>query len=112
LIESYRFGEVVVAGSRFTTDITINSSGSASDWWRREGHVVNLEDLKDVLSEDLEVLVIGTGSSGALVVPNTVREYLRDRSIELIDQRTGSACEIYNRLLGHKKVALAIHLTC
>jgi hypothetical protein len=112
LIESYRFGEVVAAGSRFTSDITITSNGSISGWWRREGHVLNVEDLKGLLSEDLEVLVIGTGSSGLLLVPEEIREHLRDRSVELIAQRTGSACDTYNRLIGQKRVALAIHLTC
>jgi hypothetical protein len=112
LIESYRFGEVLVEGDRFTSDITITSDGSVSGWWRREGHLLNVEDLKDILSEDLEVLVVGTGSSGAMSVHEEVREYLESLGVKLVVQQTGSACETYNRLLGKKKVALALHLTC
>jgi hypothetical protein len=112
LIDSYRFGEVVVEGDKFKADIIITSDGSVSNWWRREGHVLNLEDLKGILSEDLEVLVVGTGSSGAMSVPSETRDYLRGLGIEMVAEKSGSACETYNTLLGEKKVALALHLTC
>jgi len=112
LIHSYRFGEVVVEGDRFTTDITITADGSVSGWRRREGHVLSMEDLKGVLSNGLEVLVVGTGNSGAMSVPDELGRCLGKLGIELIAQRTESACETYNRLLGQKKVAAALHLTC
>lgn len=112
LIDSYRFGEVVVEGGRFTTDIAITADGSVSSWWRREGHVLSMEDLEGVLSKGLEVLVVGTGSSGAVSVAEEVGQRLGILGIQLIAQKTGSACETYNNLLGRKKVAAALHLTC
>lgn len=112
MIDSYRFGEVVLEGDRFTADITIASDGSVSDWWRREGHVLNVEDLKAILSEDLEVLVVGTGSSGAMSVPEETRSFLVRLGVELVAEKSRSACKVYNDLLGKKKVALALHLTC
>jgi hypothetical protein len=112
LVDSYRFGEVVVEGRRFRTDITITCDGSVSSWWRREGHVLNVEDLKGVLCDDLEVLVVGTGDSGGMVVPEDTRGFVSSLGIDLFTEKTASACERYNSLLGEKKVALAIHLTC
>jgi len=112
LIDSYRFGEVVVDGRKFTTDITISHEGSVNSWWRREGHVLNVEDLKEVLTEDLEVLVVGTGDGGLMSVPQATHSHVTSLGVELIAERTESACNAYNSLAGKKRVAAVLHLTC
>ncbi len=112
VIDSYRFGEIVVGGRKFAGDIIIACDGQISNWWRREGHVLGIEDLEGVLEEDLEVLVVGTGSSGGLSVPEETRTRIASLGVELVADKTDSACKRYNNLLGKKEVAAALHLTC
>lgn len=102
----------MVVGEKHTSDILILQDGSVSSWWRREGHVLNVEDLKEVLREGLEVLVVGTGASGLMSVPQATRNHVSSLGVELIVDKTESVCNKYNRLLGEKKVAAALHLTC
>lgn len=74
--------------------------------------MLNTEDLKEVVTEDLEVLVVGTGNAGLMSVPHAVRSYVSSLGIEMIVGRTECACSAYNGLSGKKKVAAALHLTC
>ena len=112
MIDSYEFGEIVVDGQKHSSDILILQDGSVNSWWRREGHVLNAEDLKEVLDEGLEVLVVGTGASGLMSVPQATHNHVSSLGIELIVDNTESACSKYNGLLGDTKVAAALHLTC
>lgn len=112
MVDSYRFGEVVVDGKVYTTDITISLDRSVTSWWRREGHVLNAEDLREILKEDLEVLVVGTGKSGLMSVPQETVALIGSLGVELFIEKTDAACKRYNSLLEKKKVAAALHLTC
>lgn len=112
MIDSYEFGEIVVDGKKHANDILILQDRSVISWWRREGHVLNVEDLKEVLREGLEVLVIGTGASGMMSVPQATRNHVSSLGVELIVHKTESACGKYNGLLRGTKVAAALHLTC
>ena len=113
MIDSYSFGEIKVDGVRYTRDLIILPSGVKPNWWRREGHRLCIEDLEEVLEERPEVLVIGTGYSGLMRVPEELIRRLREMGIEVVAQRTGEAWKTYNRLLGEgRRVAAALHLTC
>jgi hypothetical protein len=81
-------------------------------WWRREGHRLRVEDLEEVLRERPEVLIVGTGYSGLMRVPNEVRDYVEAMGIELIAQGTREACQTFNRLVQSRRVVAALHLTC
>ena len=84
------------------------------NWWRREGHEVCLDDIKDVLErEKPEVLVVGTGYYGIVKVLDDLRSYLKERGIGLIEARTGEAWRKFNELLDKGvRVLGAFHLTC
>jgi len=111
-IESYSFGRIVVSGREYSRDLIILPGKVRENWWRKEGHRLCLEDLEDVLKEEVEVLVIGTGYYGMMEVPEDVRKELERRGIEVVIERTRRACDIFNKLSGSKKVAAALHLTC
>jgi len=112
MIESYDFGRIVINGRRYTRDVIIFPKHVKDDWWRREGHKLSLEDLKEVFEAEPEVLVIGTGYNGFMRVPQDVRDYVKSRNIELIVENTRQACQTYNRLHQSKKTIAAFHLTC
>lgn len=113
MIDSYKFGRIVVNGREYTRDVIIYPDRVDDTWWRREGHRLSVDDIRDVIEEKADVLVVGTGYFGIMRVPGEVEELLRSRGIELIAQDTKKACETYNRLLGKgRRVVAALHLTC
>ncbi|MFQ6086632.1 MAG: Mth938-like domain-containing protein [Candidatus Bathyarchaeia archaeon] len=112
MIESYDFGRITINGRRYSRDVIIFPDNVKDGWWRREGHRVSLEDLKDVFEARPEVLVIGTGYSGLMRVPQEVKDYMKSKNIELVVENTRRAWQTYNRLCQSRKVVAAFHLTC
>ena len=112
MIDSYRSGEIIIDGKVYTSDVIILHHQVKDDWWRGEGHKLCADDLKVVIMEKPEVLVVGTGDSGMMRVPPETIQYLASLGIELISETTEKTCQTYNKLLGSKKVVAAIHLTC
>jgi hypothetical protein len=106
---------MVINGKRYTSDVIIFPDRVLDGWWRREGHRLYVEDLKEVLSAEPkpEVLVVGTGYSGLMKVSPGVEEVLRGSGIKLIAQPTKRACQTFNELLkSGRRVVAAFHLTC
>jgi len=112
MIDSYEFGRIVINGKRYDSDLIVFSDKVRSGWWRKEGHRLHVEDLKEVLEVKPEVLVVGTGYSGLMTVPPETRKYIESEGIELMAQKTTEACETFNRLVKSRKVVAALHLTC
>ena len=112
MIESYDFGQITINGRKYSRDVIIFSGNVKDKWWRREGHRLSLEDLKDVFEAEPEVLVIGTGYSGLMKVPQEVEDFVKSKDIELVVENTRQACQTYNRLCQSRKVVAAFHLTC
>ncbi|MEM1589841.1 MAG: Mth938-like domain-containing protein [Candidatus Bathyarchaeia archaeon] len=115
MIESYDFGVMVVDGKHYTCDLIVFPEKVLSSWWRREGHRLCVEDLREVFNcKPLpEILVVGTGYSGLVKVLPEVEKALKERGIKLIAQPTGEAYKTFNELLkAGKRVVGAFHLTC
>jgi len=115
LIDSYKFGTIVINGKGYTSDVIIFPDRVLDGWWRKEGHNLYVEDLKEVLNAEPkpEVLVVGTGYSGFMKVSNEVVEELRSRRIKIMAQPTKQACQTFNELLkSGRRVVAAFHLTC
>jgi len=115
LIESYEFGEIVINGKRHTNDVIIFPNKVLDNWWRKEGHRLQVEDLSEVLNAGLqtEVLVVGTGNSGLMEVSDEVKEVLKSKGIMLIFENTKKAWHTFNKLLkSGQNVVAAFHLTC
>lgn len=111
-IEDYSFGRIVIGGKTYTSDVIIYPDRVDPSWWRKEGHRLYIDDLKEVLKAKPDVLVVGTGASGAMVVPKETEEYLKQKGIEVIIERTKIACEAFNKHSGFSNVIAALHLTC
>ena len=111
VIDSYSFGRMVIDGRTYTSDLIIAGDEVFPNWWRKQGHHLQLEDLKTVIEKKPDVLVIGTGAHGIMTVPVDTIKYLEEAGIEVISQPTGQAVETFNQITGRKKAA-AFHLTC
>ena len=115
LIDSYDFGVIVVKGKRYTSDVIVFPEKVIDNWWRKEGHRIYVEDLKEIFSHSPppEVLVIGTGYYGLVKAMPEVEKALETRGIELIIQPTREAYKTFNTFLkSDRLVAGAFHLTC
>jgi len=111
-IDSYQFGLIVINGKKYTSDVIIFPDRVRDNWWRRTGHQLCLEDIAEVMAENPEVLVVGTGASGLVRVLPEVRKSVDARNIKLIVQATDEACHTYNQLCHSQKVMAVLHLTC
>lgn len=111
MIDDYSFGRIVVGGKEYRNDIRIIDGLVKPDWWRIEGHRLQLADMGDAFSAKPKTIIVGTGHDGVMAVSEEVRLRCREQGIALIELRTAEAVERYNRLEGPGVVGL-FHLTC
>ncbi|MEN3013070.1 MAG: MTH938/NDUFAF3 family protein [Endomicrobiia bacterium] len=113
-ISHYEFGKIIINGKTYTTDIKIFNEKIISDWWRKEGHKLYKEDIKDILESEPEVLIIGCGANCVLEVSDELKEYLKQKNIKFYIANTYEAVKLFNNLYPNspKKTALCVHLTC
>ena len=112
MIEAYSFGRIVVNKQTYTSDLIILPDKILPSWWRKSGHRVCLEDLSDILKEDLDILIIGTGFFGLMKVNPEIFLELETKNITLIADKTKEAVKKFNDFWVSKKTAGAFHLTC
>lgn len=112
-IENYQFGAITINGKVYENDILIFPDRVVPEWWRKESHQVQLDDLGQILDFKPELVIFGTGSAGRMEVPQALIDTLRQRNIECIAENTAKACELLNgELRQGTKVAGAFHVTC
>ncbi|MFP4608843.1 MAG: Mth938-like domain-containing protein [Candidatus Aenigmatarchaeota archaeon] len=110
MIEDYSFGKIVIDGKTYTDDVILLGKKVISEWWRKYGHELVVQDLEKIIEYEPEVLIIGTGSSGRLTIPSKVSRKL---DFELESYPTKKAYRRYNELIeSDKKTAAGLHLTC
>ena len=109
----YSFGRIIVDGQTCNNDIKIVSGRLVSNWWRKSGHTVEIEDVQDVIDSDSTILVIGKGQPGYMRVTESLREHLEKNDIELIVEQTSDAIQTFNRLIqAGKQVSAGFHVGC
>lgn len=114
MIDSYSFGRISVNQKTYSKDVIIFPDRVQDNWWRKEGHLLQLEDIEDALAEaDPEVVVVGRGKFGVMKISAEVRDYLHSKNILLHSEKSDRAVEAFNRLSNSgKRVLGAFHLTC
>ena len=111
-IDSYEFGAIVIDGRTYRSDLLIWPGQIKPDWWRIEGHLLQLPDVAEALAAAPQVLVVGTGAYGNLVVDPELAAHLQEQGIDLVAEPTREACRSLNALAGKRRLAAALHLTC
>lgn len=113
LIEDYRFGEILIGGKRYTNDVIILPDRVFSPWWRKQGHYVCIDDLKETKNYKIEKMIFGTGAAGCVEVDKNVIENLKKQGVDVIIKSTTEATKVYNECVSKKeKVIACLHLTC
>jgi hypothetical protein len=114
MIDHYATGShMIVDGHRYHQDLKIIRGRVKDKWWRKQGHRLDPDDIKDVVAAGPEILVVGTGYAGQMRVPDITREALFQNHITILAEKTSKASHLYNQLVSEgKEVAGAFHLTC
>lgn len=127
MVEEYHFGSITIDGKTYEHDVEVRCipkpSGQAVEvlkWWRKEGHLVDVDDLKRAITKNPEVIIIGTGHPGMAKVANEAQDFIRGKGIELIIDTTEEATKTFNIICEEseeeegeqKKVIGLFHLTC
>jgi hypothetical protein len=111
-VNQYSFGKVVIDGRAYTSDVIIYPGRVDDKWWRRQGHVLQAEDLVDVVEAGPEAVVVGTGNLGLMKVPARTKAHLESKGIDVRIARTGQAVKLFNELQEKKRTVACLHLTC
>lgn len=111
-ISSYSFGKMVIDGKTYTQDLIVYPERIEGNWWRKNGHSVCVDDIKGILKEKPDLLVVGKGNPGMMNVLPQTKKALFDAGITLIEEPTEKAIKTYNCLSKTSMVCGAFHLTC
>ena len=112
-LENYSFGRVTINGRTHTRDLLIQGDHIIPDWRRKEGHSLAPEDIEHHLLPNTRVLIIGCGSPGMLVVPESTASWCKAKGITLLSAPTREACVQYNEMAAQESWVMAgLHLTC
>ena len=112
-ITDYRFGHIEVDGVKYSADLILLPDRIVEGWRRQKGHSLAPDDLKEVVSAQPNILVVGTGNSGQMKVSEDTLQYLANNGVELRVAKTAEAVKLFNQLCEKfSSVAGAFHLTC
>jgi len=120
MIEEYHFGSITIDGKTYNHDVEVRWTGEVLKWWRRESHVIDVEDIKRAIDQNPETIVIGTGESGIAEVTEEAKKEISSKGIELIIDITEEAVKTFNIIKEesekeegkYRKVIALFHLTC
>ena len=92
--------------------------GGAREWrWGETGthHEPGIQpaDIKEILEQDLDAIVLGRGQLGRLKVSAETEALLRERAIDYRVEKTEEAVAVFNKLTrSGKRVGGVFHSTC
>ena len=113
MIDFCVFGKIFIDGRDYVTDLKIYPDGSVNDSWTREkGHIIQLDDIIDILAECPDVIIAGTGMNGMAKPDEGLKEELSKKGIEFFALENREAVKRYNQLKLEKRTAACFHLTC
>jgi hypothetical protein len=112
IISEYKFGEMKIGEQSFNRDLIILPDRIISSWWRKEGHLLQLEDLEDFFDQMPELIIIGTGKYGMMKVAGELIQWLATRKVKTFIGKTDLAIQEYNNLPDKSNIVAAFHLTC
>lgn len=120
MIDEYHFGSITINGKSYNHDVEVRWDGAILSWWRKESHIIDIEDVKRAVAKTPQTIIIGTGDSGKAEVTKNAQNFIKEKGIELIIDRTKEAVRTFNILNEEskeeqgeqRKVIGLFHLTC
>jgi hypothetical protein len=120
MIEEYKFGLITINGKTYNYDVEVRWTGEILKWWRKESHLIDLEDVQRAIEQNPDTIIIGTGESGMAKVTERLKQEVKAKGIELIIDQTEQATKTFNIIFEEsqeeegiqRKVIGLFHLTC
>jgi hypothetical protein len=81
-------------------------------WWRRRGHRLSSDDIRDLIESEPEFIIAGTGVSGQVRPDKALEKLLLQKGITFIAMPNHDAMRQYNKIYKGKRVGACFHLTC
>jgi hypothetical protein len=98
-----------IGGKLYEEDLVLYPDGKIeTDWYRKEEERVSPVDIRSVLDYQPELVIVGQGDRGSMVVTPDSRDALSLLGIGLIEKPTGDAVLLFNEYQqeGRKTVGL------
>lgn len=117
-IDSTEFGNVVIDNKKYNQVLIIGDSVMERDYNKLKelfstSHKIGDWEVEELLKENPEIIVIGTGQNGAMEVDKEFIDSMKQKNIEVITAETPKAIEIYNQKAKQgKRINVLIHTTC
>jgi hypothetical protein len=120
MIKEYRFGSITIDGKVYNHDVEVRWTGEVLKWQRKESHIIDVEDVKGAVEQNPDTIIIGTGESGVAKVTEEARDFILEKGIKLIIDKTEEAVKTFNVINEESKkeegeqskVIGLYHLTC
>jgi len=120
MIEEYHFGSIIIDGKTYNHDVEVRWTDEVLPWWRKESHLIDVEDVKRAVEQNPETIIIGTGESGLARVTEEAQKFIKEKGIKLIIDLTEQATKTFNIRKEkseeeegrQEKVIGLFHLTC
>lgn len=120
MIKEYKFGLIRIDGKTYNNDVEVRWADEVLDWLRNNSHIIDVEDVRRAIEQNPEVLVIGTGYSGMAEVTAEAQDFIQNKNIKLIIDRTNEAVKTFNVINEESeeeegvktRVIGLFHLTC
>jgi len=113
MIDHYSFGHLNVNGQSYAKDLIIYPDGRIEDsWWRKSGHRLCADDIRDLIESAPDLIIAGTGSPGLMVPDEALEELLAEKGIAFTAVPSKKVMKLYNTVYTRKKVGACFHLTC
>jgi len=110
-IDDYSFGHIVIDGKKYTKDVLVLPDKVIPNWWRKEGHIFDLDDCRDLIDCNPELIIFGLGAYKLVKLSPGLTLEIQRNNIQFEAAASKKACEIYNRK-SDMKIAAGFHLTC
>ena len=113
MIDNYSFGEIVIDGREYDSDVLIYPGGMVEcSWRRRDGHMLRMEDLRELLLSDPKTIIAGIGAYAMMRIEDDLVTRLSDAGIELVVLPTDEAVDALNVSADRRITAACLHLAC
>ncbi|MFH1450651.1 MAG: MTH938/NDUFAF3 family protein [archaeon] len=109
VINGSSFGTIIIDEKVYTNHVIVYSDGEIKKANIRH-ESLTVDFVKPFLKPGIELVIIATGTSGCLHLYEGLKDFLKEKNIELFTGLTPAACEKFNKT--KKKTVAFLHLTC